>query len=216
MPAAGTATATQTAELTASDGGAEDAVGSAVAVSGNTIVAGAPNHRVGANAEQGATYAFANPLPTVAIGPAGGPPPLGLSAVLPTISSAHQSHAIWREGGKLAQISARKKPPVGTTFSFSLNEQAAISFSFTQPVSRKVKSKCVAHTKKNRRRPACKQVVVAGTLSFSGHSGTNKVNFQGRISRRKKLKPGRYTLVITASNSVGYSIPRSLKFTIVK
>jgi hypothetical protein len=53
-------------------------------------------------------------------------------------------------------------------------------------------------------------------LSFTGHSGTNKVKFQGRISGAKKLKPGRYTLVIRASNSVGYSSPRSLSFTIVK
>jgi hypothetical protein len=170
-------------------------------------------------AEQGAAYAFANPSPTVAIGSPGGPggaPSLGLSPVRPTISSAHQSHSIWREGSKLAQISAKKKPPVGTTFSFSLNEQAAISFSFTQQVRRKLKGRCVAHTKKNRRRLACKHTVTAGALSFTGHSGTNKVNFQGRISRSKKLKPGRYTLVITASNSVGYARPQSLTFTIVK
>jgi trimeric autotransporter adhesin len=220
MPAAGWANATQIAELTASDGVAEDGLGSALALSGNTIVAGAPNHKVGANAERGAAYVFANPPPTVANGsPAGsgGALPLGLSPVRPTISSAHQSHSIWREGSRLAQISAKKKkPPVGTTFSFSLNEPAAISFSFTQSVRSKVKGKCVAHAKKNRRRPACKHIVTVGTLSFTGHSGTNKVNFQGRTSRSKKLKPGRYTLIITASNSVGYSTPRSLTFTIVK
>jgi hypothetical protein len=216
MPAAGWANAPQAAELTASDGVAEDGLGSAVGVSGNTIVAGAPGHKVGAKAEQGAAYAFANPSPSVTIGSPGSPPFLGLSPVPPTISSVHQSHSIWREGSKLAQISAKKKPPVGTTFSFSLNEPAAISFSFTQLVRRKVKGKCVAHTKKNRRRPACKRSVTAGALSFTGHSGTNKVKFQGRISGAKKLKPGRYTLVIRASNSVGYSSPRSLIFTIVK
>jgi hypothetical protein len=43
------------------------------------------------------------------------------------------------------------------------------------------------------------------------------VRFQGRITRRKKLKPGRYTLVITATNSAGQrSLPRSLTFTIAK
>jgi hypothetical protein len=219
MPASGWANATQTAELTASDGAAEDGLGSAIAVSCDTIVAGAPNHKVGASAEQGAAYEFANPSGSPSCSPSGspsgssgGPLSLGHSRFPPRISSAHQSHSIWREGSKLAHISAKKKPPVGTTFSFSLNEQAAISFSFTQTVRRK----CVAHTKKNRRRPACRHSVTAGTLSFTGHSGTNKVNFQGRISGSKKLKPGRYTLVIIASNSIGYSKPLSLTFTIVK
>jgi hypothetical protein len=41
------------------------------------------------------------------------------------------------------------------------------------------------------------------------------VSFQGRVSRTKKLKPGRYRLVITASNSAGKkSRPQSLSFTI--
>jgi hypothetical protein len=59
--------------------------------------------------------------------------------------------------------------------------------------------------------------VTAGTLTFAGHSGTNKVVFQGSISRSKKLNPGRYTLVIVAMNSAGQrSAPRKLSFTIVK
>ena len=39
------------------------------------------------------------------------------------------------------------------------------------------------------------RTATAGTLTFTGHSGTNKVAFQGRISPKEKLKPGRYTLV---------------------
>jgi hypothetical protein len=59
--------------------------------------------------------------------------------------------------------------------------------------------------------------VTAGRLTFTAHGGTNRVAFQGRISPVKKLKPGRYTLAITATNSAGArSAPRSLSFTIVK
>ncbi len=59
--------------------------------------------------------------------------------------------------------------------------------------------------------------MTAGKLTFSGHDATNKVTFQGRVSPRKKLKPGRYTLVITAIASDGaLSAPKSLGFTIVK
>jgi len=75
--------------------------------------------------------------------------------------------------------------------------QATVSFSFT-------------HRVKGR-------TATAGGLTFTGHSGTNKVKFQGRVSATKKLKPGRYTLVITATDSAGArSSPESLSFTIVK
>ena len=50
----------QTAELTASDGAADDAFGTWVAVSGSTIVVGAPSHQVGSNTGQGAVYVFSN------------------------------------------------------------------------------------------------------------------------------------------------------------
>jgi hypothetical protein len=60
-PPSGWANAIQTAELTASDGLAGDGLGSAVAVSGNTVVAGAPLHAIGANPNQGAVYVFAQP-----------------------------------------------------------------------------------------------------------------------------------------------------------
>jgi len=216
MPAAGWANATESAELTASDGAEEDELGYSVAVSGNTIVAGAPMHMIGANGQQGAAYVSTNPPSTLASG-SSSILPLPVSHVPPTISSVHQSHSTWRLGGKLAQISAKKKAPVGTTFSFALNVPAAISFNFTQHVSgRKVRGKCRAQTKKNRRRPGCKRTVTAGTLSFIGHSGTNKVAFQGRISRSNKLKPGHYTLLISAANSAGHSSPQQLTFTIVK
>ncbi len=57
-PVSGWANATQTTELTAANGTAGDGLGKSVAVSGNTIVAGAPGHAVGKNLAQGAAYAF--------------------------------------------------------------------------------------------------------------------------------------------------------------
>ncbi|HXB65535.1 MAG TPA: hypothetical protein VNV42_11745 [Solirubrobacteraceae bacterium] len=135
----------------------------------------------------------------------------------PAVQDASQSTTRWREGNQLASIS-RTKTPTGTTFSFQLNEQATVTFSFAQSVSgRKAGGKCVMQTEKNRRKPACTRTVTAGTLTFTGHSGANKVAFQGRISPVNRLKPGRYTLVITATNSAGArSTSASLSFTIVK
>jgi FG-GAP repeat len=55
-----TAKPAQTAELTASDGNANDAFGISVATSGQTVLAGADLHRVGA-VQQGAAYIFVKP-----------------------------------------------------------------------------------------------------------------------------------------------------------
>jgi len=57
----------QVAKLTASDGGREDELGSAVAISGQTALAGARRHQVGSNVHQGAAYVFGYPAPSVTI-----------------------------------------------------------------------------------------------------------------------------------------------------
>ena len=54
------ATVAETAELVASDGGVNDGLGTAVAISGSYAVVGAPSHTVGSNANQGAAYVFSN------------------------------------------------------------------------------------------------------------------------------------------------------------
>jgi hypothetical protein len=173
------------------------------------------------NSEAGAAWVFANPPPAVQIGatPTTTTTTATLAPARPTITNASQSHRSWREGKALASFSRKhKRAPLGTTFSFTLNEQASVSFAFTQQLGgRKVNGKCVAQTNKNRRKRACNRAVTRGTLSFTGHAGTNKVFFQGRTSRTKKLKPGSYTLVITATNGTGqHSSPKRLSFTIVK
>jgi hypothetical protein len=143
------------------------------------------------------------------------PPPV----VRLTLTSLAQTHRVWREGNKLAQISRpRKRPPIGTTFSFSLNEQAFVGLRFTQELSgRKVGRRCVAKTPKNAKRTSCMRTVTAGTLSLTGHAGTNTVGFQGRVSPTRRLGPGHYTLIVTTTNSAAVgSAPASLSFTIVK
>ncbi len=134
----------------------------------------------------------------------------------PSVQNARQSATRWREGNQLARIS-RAKTPTGTTFSFSLNEQATVSFSFTQLLGGpRVAHGCLAKTHENVRHTIC-NTAAARTLSFTGHSGTNDVIFAGRLSHPSKLKPGQYELTITATDSTGQrSTPVSLSFTIVK
>ncbi len=139
------------------------------------------------------------------------------SAVKPVVSNLAQSAARWREGPALAHAStARAKPPRGTTFGFTLNEAATLDLAFTQPaIGRSVGGHCVAQTKHNRTKRACRRTITVGALTLLGQVGADRVRFEGRLSATKKLKPGRYTLVLSASADGVSSTPRSLTFTIV-
>jgi methionine-rich copper-binding protein CopC len=144
-------------------------------------------------------------------------PPLALVTAIPllapTLSSLSETAKTWREGN--GNKSKKKKLPLGTTFSFSLSEPASVTFTFTEPASgRKAGKTCVAQTNRNKKKHRCTRTVVAGTLMFSAHAGTNKVRFEGLISKQHKLKPGGYTLLITATASGKHSTTGTLHFTI--
>jgi alpha-tubulin suppressor-like RCC1 family protein len=150
----------------------------------------------------------------VAVLPSPRPPPrFGLA-----LTNVAESNSAWFLDNSLARISSRRQPPVGTTFSLHLDRPAKVRFAFTKRITgRRARSRCVAATRANRRKPRCTLVVTRGTLSFHGHAGTNRVAFGGRISRATKLRPGYYTLVITATDSAGNRAkPHALTFTILK
>ncbi len=302
MGPGGWANATQTAEPSAGNGGAKDHLGEAVAVSGDTVLAGAPAHEVGEHEEQGAAYVFEEPPSVTISSPVNGAiyrqgqvvaagylcgTPSGTSVVcsgpvasgaaietstvgshsfvvnatdsdalfasqsatytvlsapvathLPTgvrtgggvpsalagpiLGSLSETARRWREGNLLAHISASlsskttNQPPLGTTFSFTLNKLASVTFTFTeQATGRKVGKSCVAQTNENKHMHRCARTVVAGALNFSAHPGSNKVRFEGSISSHKKLRPGSYTLLVTATALGRHSTTGTLHFTIV-
>jgi predicted outer membrane repeat protein len=150
--------------------------------------------------------------PPTLIAPGGGKP---TAVKAPSLTAASQSNSLWREGNKLASIA--KRIPVGTVFSFSLDQRAGVTLTFTQPApGRRVAGRCVAPRASNRHKRSCKRSAARGTLSLPGHAGTNKVSFQGRISSGRKLAPGSYTVLIAASTAAGRSQAKTLRFTIVK
>jgi len=151
------------------------------------------------------------------LAPGQGPPHI-LPPPLPRLTAARETHRAWREGSRLARVARTHGPPVGTTFSFALNERAGVSFEFRRHVSgREVAGRCLAITRANARHRPCGRTVPSGSLSFAGRVGVNRVAFQGRLSRARRLRPGRYTLIITATNSVGArSAGAFLGFTILR
>ena len=75
--------------------------------------------------------------------------------------------------------------------------------------------KCVAQTAKNHRKPSC--TLTPGTVTLAGKVGKNSVKFTGKLSGGGELKPGSYTVTITAKGADRTSSkPISLEFTIVK
>jgi streptogramin lyase len=135
----------------------------------------------------------------------------------PALSHLTESSSRWREGSHLAAISRRHGPPLGSTFRFTLSEPAGVHVTFTQVVNgRKVKKRCVAPTHSNIHRRACTRTVSRGALTFAAHPGGDRIVFQGRLTRSRKLAPGSYTVTFVAVNTAGQrSQARSLRFTIV-
>jgi hypothetical protein len=137
----------------------------------------------------------------------------------PVVSGFGQSHRTWRAGTALAHLAgsgAHAPSPVGTTFSFSLNEQATVTLAFAREAAgRRVGHRCAPATRKNRGGTSCRLSRAAGTLSFTAHPGQNRAYFDGRISVSQALTPASYGLTLTAINTAGQrSAPRSLHFTI--
>jgi hypothetical protein len=201
------------------------AFGASVALSSSaeTALIGGPEDA----GKLGAAWAFFNPTPNTPEQFIPAHSSLQLQALgagrTPRVFLSHltQSHDRWREGSRAARFSrverARGRAPLGTTFSFVLNEPARVTFLFTHRTKGQlVKRRCVAHARVNHHNHACKGTVTAAAMSFSGHAGTNKVSFQGRVSPNKILTPGGYTLVVTASTVSGHTVPNHLSFTIVK
>ncbi|MEA2465247.1 MAG: alpha-galactosidase [Acidobacteriota bacterium] len=136
----------------------------------------------------------------------------------PVISGLKQSAKIWRvpKDPPLATTSRRRKIPVGTTFIYSLDKDAAVHLSFSRgKTGRKVGATCVPTKRSNRKKPKC--TIVDGKFTRFGHEGVNRIMFAGRTSPTNKLKPGKYTLSMRAGVGSGQvSDVKKLKFRIVK
>jgi hypothetical protein len=118
------------------------------------------------------------------------------SATAPTLS-----------GGSLG--STKFKAKKGTTLSLTLNLPATVKGVITQNIKgHKVKGVCKAKAKKGTK---CTINKKRKTLTFTGVAGANRFQL-----KTKGLKPGSYTLKVTASNSGGTSNTITLKFKIKK
>jgi len=136
-----------------------------------------------------------------------------LPPLSPVIEGLSQTHSTWIEK---KTHGAAKHAHLGTRFTFNSSEAASVTFTFIQHLpGRKVKGRCVAQTSKNKHAHSCKRTVARGTLAFSAKAGANELSFTGSVPHGK-LKPGIYTVRVTAVSSTGErSTPQQLTFTIL-
>ena len=107
-PANGWRDATESFEVSAKDGEANDSFGSATAVEPGVVVVGAPD----TPSDTGAAYVFAQPGPV--------------------LSKVRQSQRSWALGARKPESNPRHKPAGGTEFSFSVSESTTVSLSFSE------------------------------------------------------------------------------------
>src|SRR4029077_14710552 len=124
------------------------------------------------------------------------------------------AHKKWRE---TSTGKHKEKPPVGTSFSFTVDQTASVTFTFSKAGSgRTVNGKCRASTSHNRKHPKCHLIQGEGTLTHTVGSGHHMIAFRGRVGQRK-LPLGRYMVKLTATNSGNlHSRTATLKFTVVE
>jgi PKD repeat protein len=138
-----------------------------------------------------------------------------------TLTRVSEAHRKWREGGGKAVMAraSKHKPPVGTSFAFTLNETARVAFAFAQTAAgRRGSGKCQPAAGQSRKHTRCRRTLTRETLAYTAAAGRHRLAFHGQINN-KRLPLGAYTLRLTATvaRAAGRrSATKTLRFTIVR
>ncbi len=193
-------------------------------------VAGGPGHgKTGAITDSAGTVRY-TPTPgyvgsdSLSVRALGGSLTSGLGVVAINVTNARPSltrlglsRKRFRRGRKLPKASAKAK--VGAAIRFRLSEPVTVTLSFERiRAGRKVGRRCRAPRRGLRSRKKCKRYVkVKKTVRVKGKTGRNSVRFQGRLSRARRLKAGRYRLTATSRDKQGLrSTRRRATFTLLR
>ena len=134
----------------------------------------------------------------------------------PQVSNLSLSPSRFRVGPHATAVSAASGV-TGTTITYTLSKAAEqLKLQFLQPLpGRRKGSRCVALLRTLRKARRCTRLSSKGTLTRTGQQGTNSVAFSGRIGR-KALKPAKYQVAITATDSAGQtSAVQTASFTVL-
>lgn len=237
-PATGWTGATETAELTASDGAAGDRLGTEVASSGSEVLAGAPFRVIGTETDRGAAYLFAAPPTASVTSPADGSRVLQGRRVAARYSCmAPAGASITACAGPVAPgaaIDTRRPGPhtfavratdsdgvsATSTVRYTVVPRLAISaFRQSARVWRRHTSFAFSLTKRANvalrfTRRVHGRTARVGTMRVTGRAGRNRIRFGGRIAHTRRLRPGRYGVRVVASAPGEHARTRQLRFKI--
>jgi streptogramin lyase len=145
-------------------------------------------------------------------GNGGPPPPPPPPDAAPDVIGLDLSRNRFRLGSALPSAAAVK---TGTTIRFTISEAATVRLSFRRLApGRRVRGRCVRPTRLNRSRRRCtRSLRVRGSVSLPVQAGARRIKFAGRLSARRRLRPGRYQLILTARDAAGnVSTPDRARF----
>ena len=131
-------------------------------------------------------------------------------AARPQITSLREAAARW-----IARGAKHGRLPVGTTFSFSLDQSAKVTLRFVRTSSGRLDGgRCVAAASAKPSARSCTQRVAAGAFSVAAKRGDNAISFSGHTAAGI-LAPGSYVVTLTAVGLSGRpSAQESLRFTV--
>ena len=141
-----------------------------------------------------------------------GPPPPPPDTTAPDVTGLALSRTRFRLGGALPKVAAVR---TGTSIRFTISEAATARLRFRRfAPGRLVGGRCVKPTRRNRSRRRCTRIVaVRGSVSLPVQAGARRIRFAGRLSPRRRLTPGRYRLILTATDAAGnVSTPDRVRF----
>jgi hypothetical protein len=106
---------------------------------------------------------------------------------------------------RAARSGASVASPLGTRVTYALSEPAATAFSVKRLArGRRVGSRCVKPTRRNRRaRPCTRVIALRHGFNHEGRAGFNNLRFRGRLGGRS-LRVGRYRLTLVAQDAAGH------------
>jgi hypothetical protein len=133
-----------------------------------------------------------------------------------TVTGVRVSPAVWRLGSRRPRLS--KRIHAGTKISFRLSAAAKVRLTFERArPGRKVRRRCASPSPHTKRRKRCTRFVKAGRLGVNARAGLNRLRFEGRLSRRRSLKPGRYRLTVsTMARNGNRARPKRTRFRVLR
>jgi DNA-binding beta-propeller fold protein YncE len=145
------------------------------------------------------------------------PPAARTTSQAPSLTRVAQTHRVWRERLTQATSTARRRVPVGTAFSFTVDQPGRVALVFWHTVGGRLMDgdRCRAQTRANHRHRRCWRVLRKGALNLAVAAGAHRIRFDGRI-RGHTLPLGSYAVSFTASSAATgqHSAVRTLRFRI--